>query len=288
MKIAAIEAGGTKFVCAIVNDKGEVLERITIPTTTPTETMRKVIDFFKLKEFSVIGLGCFGPIDLNKQSKTYGYITSTPKVAWQNYNILGTLQEAFDVKIGLDTDVNGAALGEYTFGSAKRVDSCLYITVGTGIGAGAVINGKMLNGLMHPEMGHIKIKRHQDDDFEGMCPFHHDCLEGLAAGPAIEARVGKKANQLPTNHPIWNLESYYLAQALMNYILVLSPEKIILGGGVMHQEHLYAMIRKQLAKQLNSYIINDILDTEDYITKPQLGNDVGIIGCAMIGLAEME
>ncbi len=288
MKIAAIEAGGTKFVCAIVNDKGEVLERITIPTTTPAETMSKVINFFKLKEFSVIGLGCFGPIDLNKQSKTYGYITSTPKVAWQNYNILGTLQEAFDVKIGLDTDVNGAALGEYTFGSAKRVDSCLYITVGTGIGAGAVINGKMLNGLMHPEMGHIKIKRHQDDDFEGMCPFHHDCLEGLAAGPAIEARVGKKANQLPTNHPIWNLESYYLAQALMNYILVLSPEKIILGGGVMHQEHLYAMIRKQLAKQLNSYIINDILDTEDYITKPQLGNDVGIIGCAMIGLAEME
>ncbi len=288
MKIAAIEAGGTKFVCGIVTDKGDVLEQITFPTTTPEETMDKVINYFSNKEFSCMGLGCFGPIDINKISSTYGYITSTPKVKWQNYNILGALKAAFDVPIGFDTDVNGAALGEFMFGSAKKLGSCLYITVGTGIGAGAVINGKMLNGLMHPEMGHIKVKRHPEDQYEGKCPFHHDCLEGLAAGPVIEDRTKQKAINLKEDDKAWEIESYYLAQALMNYILVLSPEKIIMGGGVMKQEHLFAKIRQQLEKQLNSYLINDKLFTEDYICAPQLKSEVGIIGCAMIGLTEME
>ncbi len=288
MKIASIEAGGTKFICGIVTEYGEVLERISIDTTTPDETMNKVISYFKGFEFDCIGLGCFGPIDPNKNSSKYGYITSTPKVKWQNYNIVGKLKEEFNCPIGFDTDVNGAALGELKFGAAKGLNSCLYITVGTGIGAGAVVEGNMINGLLHPEMGHILIKRHEDDQFQGTCPFHGDCLEGLAAGPAIEQRFNQKAINLNPEHEAWKIEAYYLAQALMNYILIISPEKIIMGGGVMNQTHLFPLIRTELDQMMNNYITKEELKSDEYIVAPSLGNNAGLIGCAMIGLKEME
>lgn len=288
MQIAAIEAGGTKFVCAIVNDQGCVIDRVSFLTTHPEETMKEVINYFKDKEFDAIGLGCFGPIELSKNSSKYGYITSTPKVNWQNYDIVGRLKAEFSCPIGFDTDVNGAALGELIHGAAKGLNSCLYITVGTGIGAGAVVEGKMVNGLLHPEMGHIYVRRHPKDVYQGNCPYHKDCLEGLAAGPAIEKRFNKKAFELDQNHLAWEFESYYLAQSLMNYILVLSPEKIIMGGGVMKQKQLLPLIKDHLKVLLNGYINKVELLKDDYIVSPKLGDNAGIVGCAMIGKRAFE
>lgn len=287
MQLAAIEAGGTKFVCAIGNEKGEVLDRIQLPTTTPKETMEQVINYFKDKTFEAMGIGCFGPIDPNIESKTYGFITSTPKVAWQNYNIIGKLKEYFDVPMGFDTDVNGAALGEATWGAAKGLESCIYITVGTGIGAGALVGGSLVHGLMHPEMGHILIRRHPDDNFGGTCPFHRDCLEGVAAGPALEKRWGKKGHLLQKGHPAWEIEGYYLAQALMNYILILSPKKIIMGGGVMKQKQLFPMIYNQLKELLKDYIQKEELieNLKDYIVYPALGDNAGICGALALAKA---
>jgi len=254
MRIGAIEAGGTKFVLGIGNEMGEILERVSIPTEEPNITMKRVIEYFKGKEIEALGIGCFGPIDPKKDSKTYGYITTTPKLKWNNYNILGELKKYFDIPISFDTDVNGAALGELTWGNAQGLKSSLYITIGTGIGAGAVAEGNMVHGLLHPEMGHIMVKRHKKDNYIGKCPYHRDCLEGLAAGPAIEERWGKKGHELPKNHEAWEMEAYYLAQALVNFILILSPEKIIMGGGVMKQDWLFPMIREEVKKQLNKYI----------------------------------
>lgn len=286
MLIGAIEAGGTKFVLGIGNEKGEILERVSIPTGEPDITMARVVEFFSGKEIKALGVGCFGPIDPKKDSKTYGYITTTPKIKWSNYNIIGELKKYFDIPIAFDTDVNGAALGEITWGEAKNLNSALYITIGTGIGAGAVSEGKMIHGLLHPEMGHIMVKRHKNDTYEGKCPYHKDCLEGLAAGPAIEARWGKKGNELSQNHEAWELEAYYIAQALVNFILILSPEKIIMGGGVMKQEWLFALVRNEVKKQLNGYINKkEILeDIESYIVPPKLGDNAGLCGAIALGL----
>ncbi len=288
MKIAAIEAGGTKFVCGIINEVGDVLDRVSIPTTNPEETMEKVITYFKDKEFQCMGVGSFGPVDLDKKSSTYGYITSTPKVKWINYNIIGTLKDAFTCPIGFDTDVNAAALAEVTFGAAKHVDSCIYLTVGTGIGGGAVINGETIKGLMHPEMGHILVKRHPKDNYYGFCPYHQDCLEGLAAGPAIEKRFGKPGIELSNNADVWEIESYYLAQALMNYLLIVSPQKIILGGGVMHQKGLHKQIHQKLLELLNGYLSSEQILNEDYIVAPKLGDNAGLIGSGLLGLKALE
>lgn len=285
MRLAAIEAGGTKFICAIGDDLGNIFERIVIPTTTPEETMEKAIDFFNNYKFDALGIGCFGPIDLDLNSSKYGYITSTPKVAWRNYNIVGKLKKHFSLPIIFDTDVNAAALGELRWGNAKGLDSCLYITVGTGIGAGAVTEGNMVHGLMHPEMGHIMIKKYPGDTYEGKCPYHKDCLEGMACGPAIEERWGIKAYNLEESHEAWSLEAFYLAQALVNYILVLSPKKIVMGGGVMKQRHLFPLIRENVVKILNGYVDKEeiINDIENYITYPGLGDDAGICGALALG-----
>lgn len=193
MKIGAIEAGGTKFVCGIGNEKGEILERVSFPTETPEITLAKVVEFFQDKGVERLGIGSFGPIDINKNSKTYGYITKTPKLAWTDCDVVGYLKKYFEIPIYFDTDVNGAALGEATWGAAKGLENCLYLTIGTGIGGGALVSGKLVHGMLHPEMGHILVKRHSEDKYEGKCPFHKDCLEGMAAGPAIEERWGKKA-----------------------------------------------------------------------------------------------
>ncbi|MGL4337348.1 MAG: ROK family protein, partial [Turicibacter sp.] len=233
MLFGGIEAGGTKFVCGVGNENGQILERIQFDTTTPEETMPQIINYFKGKNIVSLGIGCFGPIDPDVNSPMYGYVTSTPKTAWKDYNFLGELKKHFDIPMGFDTDVNVACLGEATYGAAKGLDSCIYLTIGTGVGGGALVEGNLAHGLLHPEMGHIMLRRHPQDPYEGKCPFHKDCFEGLAAGPAIEARWGKKGHELSENSLVWEIEAYYIAQALVNYVLLLSPKKIILGGGVM-------------------------------------------------------
>lgn len=285
--LGAIEAGGTKFVCGIGNEQGEIFERVSFPTTNPEETMAQVIAFFEGKKFDALGVGSFGPIDPIKNSPTYGYITTTPKPYWGGYDMIGKLKEHFDVPMNFDTDVNGAALGEYTWGAAKGLDSCIYITVGTGIGAGAVVGGQLVHGLSHPEMGHISVRRHPNDTFEGFCPFHGDCLEGIAAGPAILKRWGKPGVELPVDHPAWEMEAYYLAQALVNYVLILSPQKIIMGGGVMKQEQLFPEIRRQLKALLGGYVQHSsIIDHIDqYVVYPELGDNAGI--CGSLALAKL-
>ncbi|WP_138493300.1 ROK family protein [Paenibacillus pinistramenti] len=286
--LGAIEAGGTKFVCGIGTKDGEVLDRVSFPTTTPEETMGKVIAYFKDKQLDALGVGSFGPIDPVLDSDTYGYITTTPKPHWSNYNIVGALKKEFNVPVGFDTDVNGAALGESLWGAAKGADSCIYITVGTGIGVGAMIGGMLVHGLSHPEMGHIYVRRHAEDTFKGTCPYHGDCLEGVAAGPAIGQRQGVPAGELPADHPAWDMEAYYLAQALMNYILILSPEKIVMGGGVMKQLQLFPLIHTKLKELLNGYVQHPNLsdaNIADYIVPPKLGDNAGL--CGALALSQM-
>lgn len=286
MIIGAIEAGGTKFICGLGDDKGNVLEKVSFPTTTPEETMGQVIAYFKNKKFDAMGIGSFGPINPVKSTDKYGYILKTPKAHWSNYDIMGELRKHFDVPMEFDTDVNGAALAESWIGAGEGLKNVMYITVGTGIGAGAIVNGKMLQGLSHPEMGHIGIKKHPKDNYEGKCFFHKDCLEGLASGPAIEARWGKKAYELENQNFVWELEAYYLAQGLVNYILILSPQKIIMGGGVMKQKQIFPLIHKYVKELLNGYVQNkEILhNIENYIVSPKLGDDAGIVGAIALGM----
>ncbi|MFV9510477.1 ROK family protein [Tepidibacillus sp. LV47] len=276
MFYGAIEAGGTKFVCAVGNETGEILAKVTIPTLTPEETMPQVLEFFRQYNLQAIGIGSFGPVDLNRESPTYGSITTTPKLEWRNYPLLKTVQETLSLPVGFQTDVNAAALGELHYGAAKGLDSCLYLTVGTGIGGGAIVNGQVIQGLTHPEMGHIIVRRHPNDPYQGKCPYHKDCLEGLAAGPAIEERWGKKGIELAERKEVWELEAYYLAQALVQYILILSPKKIILGGGVMKQSQLFPLIRQNVQELLNGYV--DLPEIDSYIVPPGLGDQAGIIG----------
>ena len=288
--MAAVEAGGTKFNCGLGDENGNIIDQVSIPTTTPEETMKKVIEYFKDKKFDVMGVGSFGPIDPIKGSKTYGHITKTPKAYWSDYNLIGELKKHFDVPMEFDTDVNGAALAEAWWGAGKGFKNVMYITVGTGIGAGATVDGKMLQGLTHPEMGHISVKRHPEDAFEGTCSFHGDCLEGMAAGPAIEKRWGKKGIELAEDNRVWEMEAYYLSQALVNYILILSPEKIIIGGEVMKQKQLFPLIHKNVKEMLNGYVDKkEILeDIENYIIYPGLGDYAGFIGSFALGKLAME
>ncbi|WP_102026645.1 ROK family protein [Salirhabdus sp. Marseille-P4669] len=286
MLFGAIEAGGTKFVCAIGNEDGEVHEKVVIDTISPEVTMPKVMEFFQGKNIQALGVGCFGPIDVNKESPTYGYITSTPKIKWQQYNFVGELEEKLHVPIAFDSDVNVAALGEKLLGAGRDVNSCMYITVGTGIGAGYYVNGKTLSGISHPEMGHTLVLPHpKDQQFEGNCPFHGpNCLEGMAAGPAIEKRWGMKGVDLPQDHVAWELEAYYLAQALMNFVMVVSPEKIVMGGGVMKQKQLFPFIYDALEELLAGYLDFPQLkkgNMKDYIVPPELGDEAGVKGALM-------
>lgn len=288
MKIGALEAGGTKMVCAIGDENGRIEERVSYPTKTPEETIPEIIGFFKGRGIAALGVGCFGPVDLNRHSPTYGYITSTPKLAWADYNIVGVFLEALKVPVGFDTDVNGAVLGEVVFGAAEGCDPALYITVGTGVGVGVYANGALLHGLVHPEAGHVLVAKRADDPYRGKCPYHANCLEGLAAGPAIMERWGRPAAELADREEVWELESDYIAQAVTNYILTLSPQKVILGGGVMHQAQMFPLVREKVLEKLNSYLKNDLLlrHTKDYIVPPKLGDDAGITGALLLGLQE--
>lgn len=280
MILGAIEAGGTKFVCAISDEALKIKERISIPTTTPEETLTAVFNFFDTYQVDAIGIGSFGPIDVNPLSSTYGYITSTPKPGWKNFPFLEKMKERYGIPFAWTTDVNAAAYGEIKKGAAVGKNSCIYITVGTGIGAGIVVDSKVIHGFGHPEAGHILVKRDERDSYEGTCPYHKDCLEGVAAGPAIGNRFGIKAQELPKEHVAWEIEAYYLAQALVNYTLVLSPEKIIFGGGVMKQTQLFPLIYKEFTKLMNGYVSTPEL--EEYIVPCALGDNAGITGCLLL------
>ncbi len=289
MKYGALEAGGTKMIVAIGDESGNILERVSFPTLTPKETMPRMIDFFRGKEIQSLGIACFGPIDLNKSSKTYGYITSTPKLEWRNYDIVGEFKRALGVPVGFDTDVNGSLLGEITWGCAKDKTDALYLTIGTGIGGGVMTNGKLLHGMLHPELGHIKLAVESGDTYTGKCPYHGTCFEGMAAGPAIEERWGQKAVELADRDEVWELESAYIAQALSSYILTLSPQIIILGGGVMHQTQLFPLIRKKVLEQLNGYInTSEIQNIDKYIVPASLNDDQGIMGAVKLAIDAKE
>ncbi|MES0344128.1 MAG: ROK family protein [Anaerolineales bacterium] len=284
-----IEAGGTKFICAVGRGPDDIAAEAHIQTTTPAETLEKAIQFFKEQDRPVeaIGIGSFGPLDVNINSPGYGHITATTKPGWSNTDILGQIQSNLDVPCGFDTDVNAAALGEHRWGAAQGLDTFLYLTIGTGIGGGAIVDGKRLHGMMHPEMGHMVIPHDRElDPFDGNCPFHRDCLEGLASGPAIKARWGESGESLPADHPAWTLEAHYLALGLVNLICTLSPQRIILGGGVMQQTQLFAMVRSEVRDLLKGYIqAPEILENIDtYIVPPALGGKSGVLGA--IALAE--
>jgi len=286
MRIGAIEAGGTKFVCGIGDENGVMEGRISFPTESPQKTIGRAIDFFRDKQVEAIGIGTFGPINLDPASPRYGYVTTTPKPGWAEYPFLPEMRKAFDVPYGWDTDVNAAAYGEAVWGAARGLDSCVYYTVGTGVGVGVFAEGRLVHGLVHPEGGHVRIRRHPEDRFPGLCPYHGDCLEGMAAGPALEKRWGVKGSELDAHHQAWTFEAYYLAEAIVGTILTLSPKKIILGGGVMHQRQLFPLIRAEVKKLLNGYVNASELsgDLDDYIVPPGLGDNAGLAGALALGL----
>ena len=278
-RFGGIEAGGTKFVCAVGNGPHD-LETAEFPTTAPAQTLEQVIQFFRDRQpLAAIGIGSFGPIDPNPTSPTFGYITSTPKLAWRNFDLAGTIRRALEVDVAFDTDVNAAALAESRWGAAQGLGTFLYVTVGSGLGGGAMVNGRLLHGRLHPEMGHIRIPHdYLRDPFPGNCPYHDDCLEGLAAGPAIEARWGQPGHLLPAGHPAWDLEAEYLALGILSWTCTLAPERIILGGGVLRRTELLGMVRQKVAALLNGY-----LDPPE-IVLPGLCSRSGVLGAIALAM----
>ena len=285
-----IEAGGTKWVCAIGTGPDDIRAETRFPTTTPTETLSRAIEFFRAhdsEQLAAIGVGSFGPVDLNPLSSSYGYITTTPKPGWANTDVVGTLQRALGRPIGFDTDVNVALLGEQQWGAARDCDVAVYITVGTGIGGGALVGGRLVHGLIHPEMGHIRLVRDPErDPFTGICPYHSDCLEGLACGPAIKARWHASAEQLPADHPAWELEADYLGQAMATLLCILSPQRIIVGGGVMSQPHMFPRVRAATQRWLNGYLQHPhiLVHPEQLIVPPALGSRAGVLGAIALAM----
>jgi fructokinase len=280
-----IEAGGTKFVCVVGTDPETLEEVVRFPTTSPEETLGRTLDFFKdwKDRIAGIGIGSFGPLDIRPESETYGCIEKTPKPGWTGTDILSTIRE-LGVPTAIHMDVAASAIGEYTWGAGQDLRNLLYITVGTGIGATALLDGKPLSGLAASEMGHLFLPAAEADDFKGSCPFHGRCLEGIASGPAIAERWGRPGKDLGENHPAWELEAEYLAAGIVNYILVLSPERIIAGGGVMQQGGLFPLIRRKIQNKLNGYVdrieITERID--EYLVEPGLGSRSGILGCLVM------
>lgn len=282
MTYGGIEAGGTKFVCAVGNGPDSIRAVERFPTTAPEETLARTVEFFKAegKGLAAVGIGSFGPVDPDPSSPTFGYITSTPKAGWQDTDFAGAIQHALDVPVAFDTDVHAAAMGEHNWGAAQDVNTFLYVTVGTGIGGGVIVDSRRVHGLMHPEIGHVFVPRAPGDDFDGNCPFHGACVEGMASGPALEARWQMPPASLPPDHTAWEMESHYLGYLLVNCICTFSPERIILGGGVTKQERLIPMIRRFVRDRLNDYIKVSALRTglDSYIVRPALGDRAGVLG----------
>jgi fructokinase len=288
----AVEAGGTKFVCAIGDDLGNIHCEGRFPTADPVSTLADVRGFLRNRsaEFgtlAAIGVGSFGPIELNRSAAHYGYMGRTPKPGWSHTEIAGVLAREFNCSVGFDTDVNAAALAEHRWGASQDVQTLVYLTIGTGIGGGAIVNGVPIHGLMHPEMGHIYPRRHPlDSGFEGVCPFHRDCLEGLASGPAIHARTGLSPQQLDAAHPLWDIEADYLGQLCAHLVMMLSPQRIVMGGGVMSQARLLTPIRHRLRHWLGGYIdrYEILADTDRYVVSPSLGARAGILGALALAM----
>ncbi|MCB2179538.1 ROK family protein [bacterium] len=288
-----IEAGGTKFMGGVCGEDGRVIERQMFPTGVPDTTIPQVVAYFQSLAtrypLSGIGLASFGPLDLNPSSTTFGAITSTPKTAWQNFPIRKELASRLGAGIAVDTDVNAAVLAESIWGAAVGLENAVYLTIGTGIGGGLLVNGRLVHGLLHPEIGHMRIRTREDGvSFRGVCAFHNYCLEGLASGPAIQERWGQPAESLPPDHPAWTLEAEYLAEGIVNLILTVSPQRVILGGGVMQQEQLFPTIRNYVSGLLNGYIQHETIlkGMDSYIIPPKLGKDVGLLGAAALAMRQ--
>ena len=290
--IGAVEAGGTKFVCAVGDESGRLLSEERFPTTDPGNTLAAMVASLRRQSAATgplraIGVGSFGPVELDRRSPHYGYIVRTPKPGWAMTDLAGRLAQEFGCPIGFDTDVNAAAIAEHRWGAARDVEDVVYVTVGTGIGGGVLVGGKPLHGLLHPEIGHIFPRRHPlDGGFKGACPFHGDCLEGLAAGPAILARTGASLDGLGPDHPQWEIQADYLGQMCQVLVLTVSPRRIIMGGGVMNQLRLLPLIHARLQHWLQGYIDRqDLLGAAgSFVVAPGLGAQAGVLGALALGL----
>ncbi|MGH2350576.1 MAG: ROK family protein [Chloroflexota bacterium] len=289
----AVEGGGTKFVCAVGRGPDGILARARFDTTTPEETLGRVGDFLAQAaggaRLAAVGVACFGPLELDERSPQFGAMLATPKAGWNGAPIVRPLRDRLGVPVAIDTDVNGAALAEWRWGAAQGCDPALYLTVGTGIGGGLVVAGRPLHGLLHPEMGHIPLPRltwpdGRPDDFPGTCPFHGACFEGLASGPALQARLGVPAETLDPEHPIWELEAGYVALALATYVLVLSPQRLVVGGGVFQQRHLLARVHRRLPHVLAGYVKRAAVSeaVAGYVVAPHFGQDAGLRGAFVL------
>jgi fructokinase len=288
---AGIEGGGTKFVCLLGTGPEEVAAAGSVPTTSPEETLGAVARFIEAhlegRTLATVGVACFGPIDLDVHSPGYGTITATPKPGWSNANVVGALNERLGVPVTWETDVNGAAVAEQRWGAARGLRTAVYFTVGTGIGGGVVVDGRPLHGLLHPEMGHIPVALEPGEARAGICPYHGGaCLEGAASGPAIQARAGRPADQLAPDDPIWDDEALYLAFAAATATFMLSPQRIIFGGGVLKQEHLFPRIRRHFQTLINGYLQSPAIsrDLDQYIVPPQLGDRAGALGALALAM----
>jgi fructokinase len=286
----AVEAGGTKFICAVGDQAGRILDEARIETRDPVTTLNEVCRYFgaaghKFGLLRALGVGAFGPLDLRIASPSFGFITNTPKPGWRNTDLVGTLQRGVGRPVYIDTDVNGAALGELRWGAGQRLDSLAYVTVGTGIGVGVVHHGRPVHGLVHPELGHVYVRRHAaDSSFTGICPFHADCLEGLACGAAIVARTGRALKDAPPADPIWAIEADYLGQLCALLVLSHSPQRILIGGGVM-QPGLFAAVQERMLYWLKDYVGAEELHGSQYLCAPGLGAYAGIKGALSLALA---
>jgi fructokinase len=289
MLYGGVELGGTKVVCALGRGPDAIVAQTTLPTTTPDETLAQVIAFFRAQaeQPAALGVASFGPLGVDPASADYGRILATPKLRWAGFDLRGALAAALNLPVAIDTDVNGAALGEWTWGAARGLATFSYVTVGTGIGAGGMANGALLHGRGHPEFGHSLIPHDRaSDPFAGNCPFHGDCLEGLASGPAIAARWGVPAHELPDDHAAWAIEARNLAAGLLNLLYTSAPQRIVLGGGVLHRAALLPLVCRYLRELDGGYTAN-LAQTgalEELIVPPALGDRAGVLGA--IALAE--
>ncbi len=277
-----VEAGGTKWVCAVGTDPADLRATETIPTTSPDETIARAVDFFAGNgPVDALGIGSFGPVDLDPASPTWGYVTTTPKPGWAHTDVAGELGRRLGVPAAFETDVNAAAIGEHRWGTARGLDTFCYVTLGTGIGGGAVVGGRPVHGLLHPEFGHLRIPHDLEADaFGGVCAYHGDCWEGLASGPAIEARWGRRGEELVDVPEVWELEARYVALGLVSVISVLSPQRIVLGGGVTSVPTLLPLVRQQVVELVGGYLdapqLADRID--EYVVPPALGTRSGVLG----------
>lgn len=282
----SIELGGTKIRCAIFDEDGKIIKEIRIKTEDPNKNLEQASDFFKAENIKAIGVGAFGPIDLDKDSKNYGYILSTPKKLWRNFDLVGNLKKNLDIPIRLTTDVGASGIGEFFLGAARNKKSSLYLTIGTGIGGSFIVDGKIVQGFSHPEMGHIEISREVDDNFKSVCDYHNSCFEGLCSGPAIEKRAGSKAEELEIDDPAFLITARYIAKALYTYTAILRPDIIIIGGGVANKEGMIERIRKEFNKIKGEYLV--LPNSEEYIVFPNLGNEAGLIGGYILAKEKYE